>query len=75
VDRVSNEDTFDLDVELRLEYFSNDPAKQMPFMKPLYDRIVSLVGIRPNIHILPPGAIARSEGKAKHVLDRRNFKN
>ncbi|MCQ2134031.1 MAG: phenylacetate--CoA ligase [Bacteroidales bacterium] len=75
VDRVSNEDTFDLDVELRLEFFSNDPAKQMPFMKPLYDRIVSLVGIRPNIHILPPGAIARSEGKAKHVLDKRNFKN
>ncbi|MBQ0045213.1 MAG: phenylacetate--CoA ligase [Bacteroidales bacterium] len=75
VDRVSNEDTFDLDVELRLEYFSYDPAKQMPFMKPLFDRIVSLVGIKPNIHILPPGAIARSEGKAKHVLDKRNFKD
>ncbi|MCQ2145452.1 MAG: phenylacetate--CoA ligase [Bacteroidales bacterium] len=75
VDRVSNEDTFDLDVELRLEYFSYDPAKQMPFMKPLYDRIVSLVGIKPNIHILPPGTIARSEGKAKHVLDKRNFKD
>ena len=73
VDRVSNEDTFDLDVELRLEYFSNDPAKQMPFIKPLFDRIVSLVGIRPNIHILPPMSIERSMGKAKHVLDKRDF--
>ena len=35
VDRVSNEDTFDLDVELKLEYFSYAPEKQMPFLKPL----------------------------------------
>ncbi|MBQ0145054.1 MAG: phenylacetate--CoA ligase [Bacteroidales bacterium] len=75
VDRVSNEDTFDLDVELKLEYFSYDPAKQMPFIKPLYDRIVSMVGIKPNIHILPPMTIERSMGKAKHVLDKRNFKD
>lgn len=74
VDRVSNEDTFDLDVELRLEYFSYDPAKQYVFMKPLYDRIVSLVGIKPNIHILPPYSIQRSAGKAKHVLDKRKLK-
>jgi len=74
VDRVSNEDTFDLDVELRLEYFSYDPARQMTFMKPLYDRIVSMVGIKPNIHIQPPMSIERSMGKAKHVLDKRNFK-
>ena len=73
VGRVSNEDTFDLDVELRLEYFSNDPAKQMPFIKPLFDRIGSLVGIRPNIHILPPFTLDRSDGKAKHVLDTRHL--
>ena len=75
VDRKDNEDTFDLDVELRNEYFSPNPAKQMPYIKPLYDRIVSLVGIKPNIHILPPGAIERSSGKAKHVNDKRNFKD
>ena len=43
VDRKNNEDTFDLDVELRMEYFSPNPSKQMPFIKPLYDRIVSMV--------------------------------
>lgn len=75
VDRVNNEDTFDLDVELRNEYFSPNPAKQMPFIKPLYDRIVSLIGIKPNIHIKEPGGIERSAGKAKHVNDKRNFRN
>jgi len=75
VDRKNNEDMFDLDVELREEFFSANPEKQMPFIKPLYDRIVSLIGIKPNIHILPPGSIERSTGKAKHVNDKRNFKN
>ena len=75
VDRKNNEDTFDLDVELRSEYFSPNPSKQMPYIKPLYDRIVSMVGIKPNIHIKEPGAIQRSVGKAKHVNDKRNFHN
>ena len=75
VDRKHNEDTFDLDVELREEYFSPNPANQMPFIKPLYDRIVSLIGIKPNIHIKEPGNIERSSGKAKHVKDLRDFSN
>ena len=75
VDRVNNEDTFDLDVELKPDYFVADPQGQMPFIKPLYNRIVSMVGIKPNIHILPPYAIERSMGKAKHVNDKRNFHN
>ena len=73
VDRKNNEDTFDLDVELRSEFFSPNPSKQMPYIKPLYDRIVSMVGIKPNIHIKEPGAIERSIGKAKHVNDKRKF--
>lgn len=73
VDRKHNEDTFDLDVELREDLFSPNPAKQMPFIKYLYDRLVSVTGIKPNIHIQPPGTIQRSQGKAKHVLDKRDF--
>lgn len=73
VDRKGNEDMFDLDVELHMEYFSPNPSKQMPFIKPLYDRIVSVVGIKPNIHIKEPNSIQRSIGKAKHVNDKRNF--
>ena len=75
VDRVKNEDTFDIDVELKPEYFRRSPEGQMPYIKPLYDRIVSMVGIKPNIHIMPPMSIERSTGKAKHVCDRRKFHN
>ncbi len=75
VDRINNEDTFDLDVELKPEFFASDPADQMKYIKPLFDRIVSLIGIKPNIHIKPPFGIERSTGKAKHVNDKRVFKN
>ncbi len=74
VDRINNEDTFDINVELKADYFSADPQDQMKFIKPLFNRIVSMLGIKPNIHILPPYAIERSLGKAKHVHDKRNFK-
>ena len=30
--RKNNEDMFDLDVELRNEFFSPNPSKQMPFI-------------------------------------------
>ena len=75
VDRIHNEDTFDLDVELKPQFFGTDPADQMKYIKPLYDRIVSMVGIKPNIHIRPPYGIERSTGKAKHVNDKRKFRN
>ena len=51
------------------------PADQMKYIKPLFARIVSLIGIKPNIHIKPPFGIERSTGKAKHVSDKRVFKN
>ena len=34
-----------------------------------------MVGIKPNIHIQPPYGIERSTGKAKHVNDKRKFRN
>ncbi len=75
VDRVNNEDTFDVDIELKPEFFTAEPAEQMKYMKPLYERMVSVMGIKPNLHIRPPFGIERSTGKAKHVKDLRNFKN
>ena len=73
VNRVNNEDTFDLDVELKPDFYTVELHDQIKFLKPLYNRIVSMVGIKPNIHILPPYSIERSSGKAKHVLDKRDF--
>lgn len=73
VDRVNNVDTFDIDVELGFEHYADsmDPLHRLKMR--LTENMVSVLGIKPNIHIVEPGSIERSMGKAKHVLDKRNL--
>ncbi|MCF0203027.1 MAG: phenylacetate--CoA ligase [Bacteroidaceae bacterium] len=74
VDRVNNIDTFDIDVELRPEHYSDDIQELLRLEKKLRERLVSVIGIKPQIHIVEPNSIERSMGKAKHVLDKRILK-
>ena len=67
-------DTFDIDVELREEYYTDDIAAINRLRDRLVGRIVSVIGIKPMIHIVEPGGIERSMGKAKHVNDKRKLK-
>ncbi|MBO7117282.1 MAG: phenylacetate--CoA ligase [Bacteroidales bacterium] len=73
VDRVRNVDTFDIDVELRPEYYTDNMDKMLNLKARLTMRLVSVLGIKPVIHIVEPNTIARSQGKAKHVLDKRSL--
>ena len=74
VDRVNNVDTFDLDVELQFENYSDSMEHMHRIKSRLTDQLVSVLGIKPSTHIVEPGSIERSMGKAKHVLDKRVFK-
>lgn len=74
VDRVNNVDTFDLDVELQFEHYSDSMEHMHRIKSRLTDQLVSVLGIKPSTHIVEPGSIERSMGKAKHVLDKRVFK-
>ena len=71
--RVNNSDTFDVYVELRPEQF-DDTVKNITAMeKHLAGAMRSMIGIGPTVHLVPPKTIARSEGKAKRVIDERNL--
>ncbi len=74
VGRVNNVDTFDIDVELRPEYYSDDMNVMLQYKSKLRDRLLSVIGIKPSIHIVEPNSIERSQGKAKHVNDKRKMK-
>ena len=74
LDRVNNTDTFDIDVELKLEYHSDSIKNINAIKAKLNAALVSVLGIKPDVHIVEPGSIERSMGKAKHVLDKRNLK-
>lgn len=74
VDRVNNTDTFDIDVEVKEQYYSDMMSEMEKLRKKIAHAIQSVVGIQPNIKPVAPNTIERSQGKAKRALDKRKFK-
>ena len=73
VDRVNNTDTFQVQVELRLPFYSDGMSRIMALKKKIASRMQNVIGIFPDIKIVEPRSIERSQGKAKHVIDNRQF--
>ena len=73
VDRVNNTDTFDIQVEVKPEFYTDQVNELVRLRQRLTSRIQSVVGIQPAIKIVQPGTIERSTGKAKRAIDHRKF--
>ena len=73
VDRVKNNDTFDVHVEIPAEKFTDKVAEVMAMEKALSGAMKIMLGINPTVHLVPPKSIARSEGKAVRVIDKRKL--
>ena len=73
VDRVNNTDTLDVNVELTPEMFSDTVKEVTAAEKKLAEAIKTMLGISPKVHLVAPKSIARSEGKAVRVIDKRKL--
>ncbi len=73
VDRVNNTDTLDVRVEFPPEQFEDTLGEVAKKEKELADAVRTMLGISPKIHLLPPKSLARSEGKAVRVIDKRKL--
>ena len=73
VDRVKNNDTFDVNVEMTSEMFTDKVGDIMAMEKSLANALKTMLGINPNVHLVSPKSIARSEGKAVRVIDKRKL--
>ncbi len=73
VDRVRNNDTFDVNVEMTAEKFTDKVGEVMAMEKSLAGALKTMLGINPAVHLVPPKSIARSEGKAVRVIDKRKL--
>lgn len=73
VDRVNNTDTLDINVELLPEQFGDTVKETAAYEKKLAESIKTMLGINPKVHLLAPKSIARSEGKAVRVVDKRKL--
>lgn len=73
VDRVNNSDTLDIYVELAPEQFSDTVSGVTARERALAGAIKTMLGISPIVHLVAPKTIARSEGKAVRVVDKRKL--
>ena len=73
VDRKNNTDTFDILVEMDDEMFADTVSGITGREKALAGAMKSMLGINPAVHLVAPHAIARSEGKAVRVVDKRKL--
>ena len=73
VDRVANNDTFDVNVEMNPEQFTDTVGGIHKLEKELAGAMKTMLGINPSVHLVPPKSIARSEGKAVRVIDKRKL--
>ena len=71
VDRIENLDTIEVLVEMTSDKFSDVVTRINAMERELREEIKSLLGVAVKVTLVAPDSIARSEGKAKRVIDKR----
>ncbi len=73
VDRQGSLDTLEVQVEIDDSYFSDELVELAKINKKIKHKIESVLGISVILKLVESKTIARSEGKAKRVIDRRKL--
>ena len=73
VDRVNHSDTLEVQVEMSAETFSDSLAKISDMEKKLVEALKNMLGIYAKVTLVAPKSIARSEGKAVRIIDKRKI--
>ena len=73
VDRANNTDSLDVQVEMTPEMFTDNVGEIEERQKKLAQDMYSMLGIKVKISLVAPKSIARSEGKAVRVIDKRKI--
>ena len=73
--RAKGLDQMQVQVELTAEMFSDKIGALESVQRQINHVLENTIGIRADVRLVEPNTIARSEGKAKRVLDQRNMGN
>lgn len=73
VGRENNTDTLDINVEMTEKLFADDVKSIEKIERKIVSDLRSVLGIGAKVHLVNPKTIARSEGKAKRVIDNRKL--
>jgi phenylacetate-CoA ligase len=73
VDRQGSLDTLEVHIEVTENIFFDEMKKQKAFLERIQKNVESVIGIGISVKLVEPRSIARFEGKADRVIDRRNI--
>jgi phenylacetate-CoA ligase len=73
IDRVRNTDTFDVQVEMTPEMFTDNMGEIQKRQASLEAGLRSMLGISARVVLVAPKTIVRSEGKAVRMIDKRKI--
>jgi len=73
VDREHHMDAMEIWVEVSEAVFSDEMRKMEALEKKVRDELESLLGVGARIKLVEPKSLARTEGKAQRVIDRREI--
>ncbi|MCR5388667.1 MAG: phenylacetate--CoA ligase [Lachnospiraceae bacterium] len=73
VDRKNNTDTFDIQVEMTPDMFTDNIGAIEEKQRELEEGLKSMLGIKAKVTLMAPKSIQRSEGKAVRVIDKRKL--
>lgn len=73
VDRLGNNDTIEVQVELTPEMVAANDKTVAQREKEIVAGLKSMLGIKVDVKVVDPKTIVRSEGKAVRVVDKRNL--
>jgi phenylacetate-CoA ligase len=66
-------DLMEIDIEVSEKLFFDEMKKQRELLEKMNERMFNVLGIKPKIKFVEPKTIERFEGKAKRVIDEREF--
>ena len=75
VDRKDNKDTLDVLVEVSDQIFTDQISSLESIAKKVEGNLMTVLGLKARVKLVEPKSIARSEGKAVRVIDRRTLYN
>ena len=73
VDRVNNTDTLEVRVEMAEDLQFDDIKSIENIERQIHSKLQSTLGLSAKVRLVEPRSIARSEGKAKRVIDNRKL--
>ena len=73
VTREGNSDKLEVQVEMTPDKFSDSISAISEYEKKLTSELKAMLGIYAKVTLVEPKSIARSEGKAVRVIDKRNL--